>query len=307
MGNEQSYLWKLHPNPDKPLYQPKDNIIIHFNVENLLTNEYLYISKILASTSWFTTPFQWEANNQLSPRFMKFLKCISIPIPESETGVQKLRFGLNTWIWKENIKKWISLGDIYTDKDYEINITPYPIYKAFISRSNRIEDTPIVEPIVGMIRNWGFETKTVGINIFAKESKKIPHEIIDEIITSDCLIAVATPRDRSAIDGFWKTLVWLHSEVSFAFLLNKPIIIFMDERVKKEGLIITENMPVLSFSILDYRRLSNNINQMMPKLRKAISDKKAKNFNNTLTSLFKRIALAPEVFFLGYSSGKSEE
>lgn len=307
MGNKRPYLWRLYPNPDKPLYQPKDNIIIHFNVENLRANEYLYISRILLNTSWFPTPLQWEVKNQLSPSSMNFLNYISIQIPESATREQNLRFGLTTWIWNASLKKWIPLGDIYADKDYKINITPYPIYKAFISRSNRSEDIPIVEPIIEMIRNWGFETKTVGINIFTKESEKIPNKIIDEIITADCLIAIATPRDRSAIDGFWKTLTWLHSEVSFAFLLEKPVIVFIDDRVKQEGLVATKHLPILNFSILDYRRLYNNINQLMPKLRKAIDEKRAENFNKMLTSLFKKIASAPEVFFLGYTSRKLEE
>lgn len=307
MSEKLQYLWKLYPSPDKPIYAPKDNVSIHFNAENLLTNTYLYFSKLIIHPSWSSAPISWDTNLQLSPKSTSFLKYVSFQVPESVTGEQNLKLGLTTWFWKVNFKEWISLGDIFTNIDYRINITPSPVYKAFISRSNRNEDIPIVEPITEKIRSWGFETKTVGINVFAKGKKEVPSTIINEIISSDCLIAIATPRDQSAIDGFYKTFAWLQSEVSFAFVKKKPVIVFLDDRVKPQGLVANKYLPIFSFSIFNYPKLYNEINQVMLSLRKIIKRKKEEDFNKILTTIFKRIASAPEVFFLGYSSRKLEE
>jgi len=307
MSKKLPYLWKLYPSPNKPIYAPKDNISIHFNVENLLTNTYLYFSKLIIHPSWSSVPISEDTNLQLSPKSMSFLKYIQFKVLESVTGEQNLKLGLTTWFWDSSLKEWISLGDIFTNIDYRINITPSPVYKAFISRSNRNEDIPIVEPIIEKIRSWGFETKTVGINVFAKDEKKVPSKIIGEIISSDCLIAIATPRDLSAIDDFYKTFAWLQSEVSFAFMKKKPIIVFLDDRVKPEGLVANKYLLIFSFSIFNYLKLYNEMNQVMPLLRKIIKGRKEEDFNKMLTTLFKKIASAPEVFFLGYSSRKLEE
>jgi len=77
-----------------------------------------------------------------------------------------------------------------------------PTYRAFISRSNRDEDKPIVEPIISFVQLWGFKTYTVGINVFENNPDNITKRIKNEIMKSDCLIGIATKSDLSALDFF---------------------------------------------------------------------------------------------------------
>ena len=51
----------------------------------------------------------------------------------------------------------------------------------------------IGDPIVEMIKEWGFETVTVGIEVKVPE-EEVPQKVREEIKKADALIAIATPR-----------------------------------------------------------------------------------------------------------------
>ncbi len=67
-----------------------------------------------------------------------------------------------------------------------------------------------------MIREWGFKTVTVGIEV------KVPEEQVliavrTEIERADAIIAIATPRHLDALTGLWRTLERLYSETGIAY------------------------------------------------------------------------------------------
>lgn len=109
----------------------------------------------------------------------------------------------------------------------------------FVSRGLRQEDKAIGDPIVEMIREWGFETVTVGIEVKVPEEQVI-QKIREEIRKADALIAIATPRYIDALTGIWKTLEWLHAEVGIAFGIDKPLLI-----QKTEGFLWVDYLPIL--------------------------------------------------------------
>jgi hypothetical protein len=95
-----------------------------------------------------------------------------------------------------------------------------------------MEDRAIGDPVVEMIREWGFNTVTVGIEIKVPE-EQVPMKIREEIKSSDAVIAIATLRFIDALTGLWRTLEWFHNEVGIAFGVEKPLLILKDKRLSR--------------------------------------------------------------------------
>jgi len=55
-----------------------------------------------------------------------------------------------------------------------------------------------------MIREWGFETVTVGVEVKVPE-EEVARTVEEEIKKADALIAIATPRFLDALTGLWRT------------------------------------------------------------------------------------------------------
>jgi len=114
-------------------------------------------------------------------------------------------------------------------------VYPTPFYRVFVSRGLSVEDRAIGDPIVEIIREWGFETVTVGIEVKVPDNQ-VPQAVREEIRKADAVIAIATPRYLDALTGLWRTLEWHHGEVGIAFGIDKPLLILKDKRTSLGGL-----------------------------------------------------------------------
>lgn len=290
------YLWKLYPLLNKNVAAPGENIQVTLYIENP-NNFYIYISEVLIEIP--QANLYWKLNTQIQrPPFTRyFLASANLQLPINLIGHQFLRFKLSTWQFDSIEQKWKYLGLIETDGYHQFWMLPTPRYRAFVSRSNRNYDKPIVEPVVRMIQEWGFETFTVEINIFEKEPFKLPYQIKEEIIKADCLIAIATPRDLSALDGMWKTLTWLDNEVALAFGHKKPILLITDIILKLEGLISLPVLPLVQFSPFDMGKLYFDLCDVMPHFREWIRTHKEKEFYSALLDFIGKASVG---FLAGY-------
>lgn len=215
----------------------------------------LPVNKILSGQSWIALP-PWN-----------------LPIPEIIQGQYELKLALDTWRWDYVAQNWVNYGTIQPDRGIPFFIIHAPRFRAFISRSNRDNDRPIVDPIVSIIQKWGFDTHTVGINEIEINKEFLPERIINEILKSDCVIAVATPRDISYMPPIIKTLTWLQNEVSFSFMSDKPTLIISDATVTLNGLLDSGKFPIIRYQLSDYYNFLVELNNLMPVMRKIIMDK----------------------------------
>lgn len=115
---------------------------------------------------------------------------------------------------------------------------------------------------------------------------------------ADCLIAIATPRDFSGIDFMLRTFTWLHGEAGMAFLANKPILVFVQEGIRLEGLVASEAFPKLWFSPLGIVELYYSLPYVMPAFRQWIADAKREEFLKSLVDLVGKAGLG---LLIGYA------
>lgn len=158
------YLWKIYPLLNKNVAAPGEDIQVNLDIENP-NNSYIYISEVLIEIPQANLYWKLNAQTQVPPFTRCFLASVNLQLPINLTGQQLLGFKLSTWQFDGLDQKWKHSGLIETNGYHSFWMLPSPRYKAFVSRSNRDYDKPIVEPIVRMIQEWGFETVTVGINI----------------------------------------------------------------------------------------------------------------------------------------------
>ncbi len=120
-----------------------------------------------------------------------------------------------------------------------------------------------------MIREWGFDTITVGIEVEVPE-EEVPLRVREEIKRADALIAIATPRFGDALTGLWRTLEWLHGEVGIAFGVDKPLLILKDKRVSLGGLLSylsgAGHIPYIEFDPYNLEELKLKLSTVMPVL-----------------------------------------
>lgn len=177
------------------------------------------------------------------------------------------------------------MGFHSSEKQYFISVYPSPFYRVFVSRGLLTEDRVVGDPIVEMIREWGFETVTVGIEVKVPE-ERVPMRVRDEIKKSDALVAIATPRHMDALTGLWRTLEWLHDEVGIVFGLDKPLLILKDRRVALSGLLsyLTKlgQIPVMEFDPHNLDELRRRISGIMPGFREWIETKRRQEFFDSL-------------------------
>lgn len=131
---------------------------------------------------------------------------------------------------------WIDLGSYSSEKQYFISIYPTPFYRIFVPRGLAIEDRAIGDPIAEIIREWGFQTVTIGIEVVVPE-EQVTTRAREEIKQSEGVVAIATPRFMDALTGTWRTLEWLHNEVGIAYGVDKPLLILKDRRVTLGGIV----------------------------------------------------------------------
>jgi hypothetical protein len=109
-------------------------------------------------------------------------------------------------------------------------------FKAFLSCSLDSEDREIVDFFRGIIRGFDIDPQVYDY----QEIGRLPDNIKERIINADCLIAIATRRQKIEGSNDWACPDWIHHEVALANAYQKPIAIFFEDGVKLEGLIAAE-------------------------------------------------------------------
>jgi len=105
-------------------------------------------------------------------------------------------FALNYHLHEFINNSWVDLGTYSSEKQYFISIYPTPFYRVFVSRGLSTEDKAIGNPIAETIREWGFETATVGVEVKAPE-EQVPTKTREEIKKSEAVIACMHAYDLS--------------------------------------------------------------------------------------------------------------
>ncbi len=171
---------------------------------------------------------------------------------------------------------------VITSFEYGINVFPLPLYQAFLSRSIRTGDRLLGDEIAEVIRDWGFDPVTVGIEVIVNDQSQLEGVVRQEVLQSDCLIAIATPRTLDDLTGLWHTLEWLHGEYGIAFGVDKPILILKENSVALGGLPGQFHEFVIDFNQFDIQNLKTQLAIVMPSFRQSIADKRNQEFIKAL-------------------------
>jgi len=269
---------------DKPNYAPGEQALVSFWIENTGENP-LYLSDLNLEFDFGTYNLE-SISGMVSPMETRFLGNVRLFIPKNVVG--RRIFTLKYHIYEYINNSWVDLGFHPSDKQHFISIYPRPLYKVFVSRGLSIEDRAIGDPIVEMIKEWGFETVTVGFEVEVPK-EQVPIRVKEEIKKSDALIAIATPRFMDALTGLWRTLEWLHGEVGIAFGLDKPLLILKDKRVVLGGLpgylSGLKQIPVIEFDPYNSNELKRVLSSIMPSFREWIETKRSQEFWDSLSRI----------------------
>lgn len=289
--------WNITYNLNKSVICTGDKVILNLDIENLDPEFYLYIDNISLKGPK-SLDYAYKVKSLVFPNTKQNLAILEIPIPIDIKGEVEMKLNVDTsrLTFKADsneIDKFDNLGILVRKGPIKLQISPTPCFRAFVSRSIHDTDKPMVEPIVKMVQDWGFETNTVGVNIsdFNEKHRDPTDVIIGEIIKSDCLIAIATVRDQSAFTGLYSTLQWLHTEVGFAYLQQKPIVLIIDNRINLEGILGQQKWPIIQFNYNELLKLQSELDEIMPHLRLAIADRKAEEFAQFIQDIQRRAAL----------------
>lgn len=274
--------WIIKWNFNKESYAPGESASISFWLENT-SDTYLYVSDLGLKFDFGISNLE-AISGTIPPRTNKFLGTVNLLLPENVVGTKifRLTYGMHEWINDD----WVDLGFYPSDAQYFINIYPRPFYRVFVSRGLRTEDRIIGNPIAEMIREWGLETVTVGIEVKVPD-EQVPSQIREEIRRSDAVIAIATPRHRDDLTGLWKTLDWVHDEVGISFGIDddKPLLILEDKEVSIGGLpayLAEEQIPLIEFDPYNLDELRIELSAIMPGLREWAENKRRQEFFDEL-------------------------
>ena len=164
-------------------------------------------------------------------------------------------------------------------------IYPRPAYRLFLSRGIRPEDLKIGDRIASIIRQWGFCTVTVGIEVKVPDHQ-VAFEVRRQILMSDAVLVIATQRTQDVITQTWKSLEWIHAETGIAYGFNKPLLILKDNRVNIGGLpsYLTISNPKLElpFDASNLGNLREMLSLVMPSFRSSIQNKSSEELIQTL-------------------------
>jgi hypothetical protein len=276
--------WILRWNFDRPNYAPGEIALVSFWFENSGDTP-LYISDISLEFDFGVYSLGSTVSGIIRPRRNVYVGSARIQIPSNVVG--RRVFTIKYHIYEYINGVWIDLG-YYEQGLYFISIYPRPLYRVFVSRGIRDEDRIIGDYIVEMIKEWGFETVTVGVEVIVPE-EQVPMRVRDEIMRADALIAIATPRFLDALTGLWKTLEWLHGETGIAYGIGKPLLILKDKRVHLGGLpgylASLRQVPVVEFDPFNLEELRIKLSAIMPQFREWIENKRSQEFFEALAKL----------------------
>ena len=276
--------WILRWAFDKRSYSPGEITTVSFWAENT-GDTYLYFNEFKLEFDFGTYEIETVAG-QISPSSSRFLGIARIELPRNVVG--RRVFVIRHRVYEYVNGEWVDMGVVEYEKRHFLNIYPRPFYRVFVSRGLRVEDRVVGDPIVEMIKEWGFETVTIGIEVKAPE-EQVPIAVRREIERADAIIAIATPRHLDALTGLWRTLEWLYSETGIAYGLNKPMLIIKDKRVTLGGLpsylVKYQNVPLIEFDPYNLDELRAKLATIMPSFREWIEAKRHQEFFEALGRL----------------------
>jgi hypothetical protein len=273
--------WIIRWNFDKESYSPGQTALASFWLENI-GNTYLHLSELRLDLDFGTYNLE-SISGTIPPRTNKFLGNVRLLLPENVVG-RKI-FTVRDRMYEYINNNWVDLGYYQYDKQYLISVYPRPFYSVFISRGLSVEDRVIGDPIAEMIREWGFDTLTVGIEVEVPD-EQVPQKVRKEIGRANALIAIATPRYIDALTGLWRTLEWLHGEVGIAFGVDKPLLILKDRKVSMGGLpsylAELKRTLIIEFDPYNPDELRTGLSTLMHGFREWIETKRRQEFLDTL-------------------------
>lgn len=106
-------------------------------------------------------------------------------------------------------------------------------FNAFLSCSLAQEDRDIIEFFKKIITSFNINP----IVYDYQEIGRVTDKVKENIIQSDCLIAILTRRKKIEGNDYWTCSDWIQHEIAVANAFKKPIAIFIEDNVKIEGLI----------------------------------------------------------------------
>jgi hypothetical protein len=302
MGN-----WIIRWNFDKSSYEPGKSASLSFWLENT-GNDYLHLSNLELNFDFGTYNLEESVGGMVTPREDKFLGNVSLLLPENVVG-RKI-FTLKYQMYEYINNEWIDLGFYTPNEQYFISVYPKPFYRVFVSRGLRSEDRAIGDPIAEMIREWGFETVTIGIEVEVPE-EQVPVKVKEEIKKSDAVVAIATPRFLDALTGLWRTLEWFHNEVGIAFGIDKPLLILKDKGVTLGGLpsylAEIEQTPLREFDSYNLDELKTGLSTIMPGFRDWVETKRRQEFFDSVKKGLAVAGIAIGSGIIGYLLGSSKK
>jgi hypothetical protein len=296
------YNWKLRWNFDSESYQPDSIGQLSFNLENT-REELIFVSDVGIKFDWMKQKFfhfklDKNEGKLVRPKQARFITNLSFKIPQNVSGQRFYTIYFHGYGYNKKSRTWEDLGKKLYKNRYCINVISKPCYNVFITRSLAIEDRIIGDEIVSIIKEWGFIPKTVVFN--ERVSDQMLRETIrTEILSSNCLIAIATPRYLDALSRLWKTFPWLHNEVGIAFGNDFPILILVDNRIEINGLPSILKEYLVHFDINDYNKTRNLISEIMPAFRTWLSNKKWDDYKK----IIKKVGLGVGLITLGGIAG----
>lgn len=271
-------MWNIQYNLSKNNYSPGDVGCIYPTITNK-GQDPIYVQEVGVQFDWQYSQNQWhgvQCGYLLNPGYQIGLPSIRFDVPNHCIGPHNYKFGVV--LQSNHGGYWTDQYPTWADEPSQIAVSLLPRYQAFVSRSLLLQDNSAIDPIIRKIDLYGFDSYTVGINVFARGPENIPQTVKEEIRRSDCLIAIATKRDLT-VHGIYKTFEYLHGESGIAYGLNKPILILKEDEVQLGG--IASMLPQLEFA----RNNSSLIYDLEAKLwqfRQMVSDYKSSQFRDDL-------------------------
>jgi hypothetical protein len=267
----------------KAVYQPGEKVIMKIWIENR-GSLYLHLSDIVLRFDFGTYAFPTTIYKPIPPKRIEYLGVWSFTLPQV---VESRSCSIDYVVHEHNSKGWVPRP--HYKKPVILQIFPQPFYRVFLSRGIHPEDRQLGDPIAGMIREWGFYTITVGIEIADVPDHQVPFEVKRQILMSDGVIIIATRRTKDMVTNTWKTLEWIHDETGIAFGFDKPMIMLRDSQVNVGGLpsylASSDRQIELPFNPSDLVRLRNGLSFIMPSFRMAIQNKSTEELAKTLGKL----------------------
>lgn len=271
-------------NFDKLFYSPSDNAKITLWFENY-GETFIYISQVQVKFEFGVYVLPPTICGAIGPSECYCLGSIPLMLPQDIVGAQP--FQISFTLYELINRNWV-LRPTHPTPEYVINVFSTPVYRIFLSRGLRPEDMAVGNVIERMLREWGCDPVTVGINVKVPDSQ-VASEVLNQIQNSAGLIAIATPRIKEFSTQFRYTLEWLHGEAAMAYAKSKPILILKDKTVRLGGLpSYLSPQLVVEFDPLDLADLQAKLSFIMPRFRAAIEQKNTVTFNQNIQDLVEK-------------------